>query len=405
MHDWGEQLAAALTVLFAGLGLVGARRQWRADRRAAVAMTSLMVTVTLLLVFYLNFKNGYSQPFGRGLTHEVRERDYFFIVSFSAWGVWVAMGLAAMMEWGQARLAVRVPAPSRRWALVTPLLLVALIPLAGNHLTASRAGETMARDYARDLLRSLDPNAIVVTAGDNDTFPLWYARDVEGVRPDVSILVLSLANTNWYDRQLERAPRGPWLRDYYRGETDTLPDYVMLEHPATGALGPVHVTVDPQRVGRPYLERADLLVLQIIKDQEGGTRRPIYFATSTGNYADKLGLTAYLLSEGLVRHLRPQPVTASASVVPVQGLGFVDIERTKALAFGVYRGGETAARRRPRGWVDLASQNSLLPYAVIYDTLASALATRDPQTAARAATLRDAILANMTGFAARGSGS
>ena len=68
--------------------------------------------------------------------------------------------------------------------------------------------------------------------------------------------------------------------------------------------------------------------------------------------------------------------------------GVDESTRTKALAFGVYRGGETAARRRPRGWVDLASQNSLLPYAVIYDTLASALATRDPQTAARAATLR-----------------
>src|SRR5207302_4493614 len=100
-----------LALLFAGLGFVGARRQWRAERRAAVAMTALMLTLTVALVFYLNFKWGYSQPYSApGLEHEVRERDYFFIASFAAGGIWVGMGLATLMAWIQEALATRVPA-------------------------------------------------------------------------------------------------------------------------------------------------------------------------------------------------------------------------------------------------------------------------------------------------------
>src|SRR5438874_5132852 len=81
-HDWLGGAQRALAVLFATLGLAGARRHWRADRRAALAMTTLVVTLTVALVFYLNFRWGYSQVFpSPRLEHEVRERDYFFIAS------------------------------------------------------------------------------------------------------------------------------------------------------------------------------------------------------------------------------------------------------------------------------------------------------------------------------------
>src|SRR5690348_9812044 len=84
-RDWPRGVQTGLAAAFAVIGLLGARRHWRADRRSALAMTTLMLTLTIALVFYLNFKWGYSQPYrGPGLDHEVRERDYFFIASFVA---------------------------------------------------------------------------------------------------------------------------------------------------------------------------------------------------------------------------------------------------------------------------------------------------------------------------------
>ena len=397
-RDWPDTVQRLLAVYFAGLGLIGARRQWLADRRSALAMSSLMLTLTVALVFYLNFKWGYSQPY-TGLDHEVRERDYFFVASFAGWGVWVGIGLAGVAEAVAARL------PQHGWRFAAPVFSIALIPLLGNRLTASRTGETVARDYARDVLQSVDPYALVITTGDNDTFPLWHAQEVEGLRRDVSVVVLSLANTNWYLAQLQRrppvpfpgapVPTTPWMsRSYLNGPADTLPPYILLDRVVTGTVGPIQVTLDPRALGRPFLGRSDLAVIQIIKDQLG--RRPIYFSSSTANIPDQLGLSPYLVNEGLVRRLLPAPVTASADIRPIEGRGFVNVARLRTLAFDVYSGGEASARPRPRGWVDAPSQNSLFGYALVYDTIAAALRERDPTLATRATALRDAILSNTT---------
>src|SRR2546429_5691599 len=111
-------------------------------------MTALMATLTLLLIFYLNFKYGYSQrsDLPQGL-HEVRERDYFFIASFALWGVWVGMGLATLMEWAAEWLEDREPDPERRWRFATPLLLPAPIPPPGNRLTPPRPRATPPPDF------------------------------------------------------------------------------------------------------------------------------------------------------------------------------------------------------------------------------------------------------------------
>jgi len=403
-RDWSALAQRLLAGLFLLLGIAGARRHWQADRRSALAMTALVLTLTVALVFYLNFKWGFSQPY-TGLEHEVRERDYFFIASFAVWGVWVGIGLAAIAEALVARL------PRAGWRFAAPVFLIALIPLVGNRLTASRAGETVARDYARDLLESVDPYALIITSGDNDTFPLWHAQEAQGIRRDVSVMVMTLANTNWYLTQLQRrppvpyagvpAPTQPWMSRYYLGAPgvgvgggDSLPPYVIVDHAVAGDVGPIRVALDPQVLKRPYLERAELAVLQIIKDQVG--KRPIYFSTSTGNIADQLGLTPYLVGEGLVRRLLPKAVVASDSIRLVEGRGFLDVPRTRKLVFEVYRGGIAAARKRPRGWVDTPSQPSLLGYVFVYDTMAAALRDREPALAMRARELRDAILANTT---------
>ena len=116
--QWGHDLAGERAGDARGavrrLGLLGAWRHWKADRRQAGAMTALMLTLTLLLIFYLNFKYGYSQYLPRQLAREVRERDYFFVCSFALWGIWVGIGLATLMEWVQDGLRDRDPGARRR---------------------------------------------------------------------------------------------------------------------------------------------------------------------------------------------------------------------------------------------------------------------------------------------------
>ena len=416
--QWGRDLAerwqALLGVLFGFLGVLGAWRHWLADRRRAIAMTSLMVTFTLILIFYLNFKYGYSQYLDRpNLLREVRERDYFFIASFALWGVWVGMGLATLMEWIQDALRATIPEEARRWALATPVLVLACVPLYTNHFTASRAHETLARDFASDLLNSVEPYGVLVTAGDNDTFPLWFAQEVEGIRPDITVVNLSLANTDWYVRQMQRRPivtydpaAGPAV---YRGKTwpqptgpllnftpaqiDSLPQYYPLQQRVGLNLGGVLVTLDPQMLGREWIERADIVVLEAIKDNLA--KRPIYFSRTVGIYADQFSLTGYLEGQGFARKLHGQPITPSDSVLPVGQLGYVNVPRSVALLFDVYHI-SGAARPRARGWVDRPSEGILQTYGLMYTALSEAVRRTNPTLASRALIVADSIFKNTT---------
>jgi hypothetical protein len=176
---------------------------WRTSKRNAVMTLVFFFTLVPLLVYYLNFKYGYSMHLDQpDLPREVRERDYFFVASFAAWGLLVAGGIGGLMRFVADSL--RKGDGSAGWLAASPLLALGLIPLVGNHATASRAHETAARDFAVDLLRVRGAYGILITAGDNDTFPLWYAQEVEGVRPDVTLANLSLMNTRWHLRQLRR---------------------------------------------------------------------------------------------------------------------------------------------------------------------------------------------------------
>src|SRR2546425_200421 len=412
-RDFPGSIQAGLAVMFGGLGPLRPVRHWMADRRRAIALTVLVATFTLLLIFYLNFKYGYSWQPEKQLPREVRERDYFFIASFALWGGWVGMGLATLMEGITEALEAREPDGARRWLLATPGLVLALIPLWGNHLTASRKGETLARDFAFDLLQSVEPYGVLVTAGDNDTFPLWYAQEVEHVRQDVTIVNLSLANTDWYVRQLQRRPLATFdstqAPTIYRGRAwpkptgkllsfsdayvrDSLqPVYWLGEQKTYANLGGVTVTLDPQQLGRQYLERADVIVLQAVKDQLD--RRPIYYSRTVGPYADQFGLTGYLEGQGFARKLRPQPLAETDSIKLLPVFGFVNLRRTEALAFGVYHA-DAAAHHRPRGWVDRPSEGILATYGLLYQSLSQALRTPKPEVANRALLLADSVFKN-----------
>jgi hypothetical protein len=402
-RDWGPPVGRFLAVAFGALGLTGAVWHWRKDRIRAAALTVLMVTVTVLLVFYLDFKYGYSLRLEEPL-HEVRERDYFFVASFLLWGIWVGLGFAAILEWGAANFGGGKTGTSK-WVVAAPALLVCFVPLAGNWRSASRADETLPRDVAWDILQSVEPYGILITAGDNDTFPLWYMQEVEGVRRDVLVANLSLMNTQWHIRQLKRrdiipfdtanalplyrgrewpTPTEPALSPSYE-ELDALPPYYQLGSGQTFQRGGISATL-PQ-----ILNRADIVALRLIQDNLG--ERPIYISRTAGSYGEQMGLASYLLGQGMVRKLMPEPVEASDGVVQVNTLGWVDVERTKALLFDVYHA-ESAARERPFGWIDEPSESILTLYAILYGTFAQVLAVQAADSGAIAADSSAVDLAN-----------
>ncbi|MGH7527390.1 MAG: glycosyltransferase family 117 protein [Gemmatimonadales bacterium] len=386
-RDWG-QAAGVVTALFTVLGLSGLWALWKSDRRAGLAGVALLGTLSLGLVYYMNFKYGFSQyPDQPSLPREVRERDYFFVGSFAVFGAFVALGLGAFMQGIVGFLHDRGTAAGR-WAAASPVLALALIPLFGNRVSASRAHETLARDFAYDMLQSVEPYGILITAGDNDTFPLWYAQEVEGIRRDVTLANLSLMNTEWHLRQLRRRDTpafdldqaAPLWQDFpvppkpttpvfnlSLAELDSLPEAMQV--PAEGGL-----TIDSLRIkfGQDVLLRQDLATIFLIRDNMG--KRPIFFSWSDGGYPDQtLGLSPYLVSHGFVRELEPRLVTASDSVKLSPGLGYLNLPRTQKLLRDVYHW-KAATRDRPRGWVDQPSGSILQLYAVIYGGSAQAFA-------------------------------
>jgi hypothetical protein len=239
-----------------------------------------------------------------------------------------------------------VELPTRRsWALTSPILLLAIVPLFANWQPASRAGQTDTADFAIDMLNSVEPYGVLVTVGDNDTFPLWYAQEVLGVRKDVIVANTSLMNTDWYMRQMIRRPsydydaaKGPAA---YRGKTWVKPvgPPIKMTFDEADAQPIGNELTQPQLfVGNPkdhiravikphFLARADWFVLKIIQD---GVRQ-VYLSRTSGNYAAELGLTGYMLTQGLARKLMPDSVRAGKDTLEVQGEGMVDVPRTMEL--------------------------------------------------------------------------
>lgn len=426
--DW-DRFAAIATAVFTVLGLSGLWALWKSDRRAGLAALALLGTLSLGLVYYMNFKYGFSQyPGEESLLREVRERDYFFIGSFAVFGTFVALGLGALMRAIVEFLRDAGTATSR-WAVASLVLALALIPLFGNRVTASRAHETLPRDFAYDILQSVEPYGILITAGDNDTFPLWYAQEVEGIRRDVTLANLSLMNTRWHLRQLKRrqtpqfnvaeaaalwkprpAESGVPLTDSARGRTpalagwpypkepvfslsaaqlDSLPEAMQV--PANGG-----VSFDSLKLafGQDYLMLQDLATIFLIRDNMG--KRPIFFSWSDGGYPDQtLGLSPYLVTQGFVRKLMPRPVVANDSIVLSASLGFLDLPRTEKLLWDVYHW-PAATRDRPRGWVDRPSGSILQLYAVMYGGAAKAFETAGQSAlAARADSVARGVTQNL----------
>jgi hypothetical protein len=371
-----QAMQAILAALFLVLGFFGGWVHYQRDRRSFWYFGPLMATLTLVLIYYLNFKYGHSQSPGLGETvdREVRDRDYFFLWSFSAWSVWAALGLVFVWESIAAMIGTQVVKlgkqtlnlPTKRsWMMASPVLALAFIPLFTNWSAASKRGDTTTRDFAYDLLNSVEPYGILVTVGDNDTFPLWYAQEVEGIRRDVVIANTSLLNTDWYVRQVIRSP----IRDYepdkgpaiYRDrqwprpsnpplrltldEADAIPLAEERRDTVLFTAGKIQAVIQPR-----VFTKADYAVLLMIRDNPD---RPVYFARTSGGYGHELGFGPYLVMQGLGRKLLQEVPTPSRDTLLVPGEGWVDIPTSRALWNDVFMGHKSLIAKG--GWPDRAS--------------------------------------------------
>ncbi|HEY5062335.1 MAG TPA: DUF2723 domain-containing protein [Gemmatimonadaceae bacterium] len=401
-------LQALLAATFLVLGLIGGWVHYQRDRRSLWYFGSLMFTMSLVLIYYLNFKLGASQDPSSQAPHEVRDRDYFFLWSFSAWGVWAALGLvflwesiASMIGTETVKLGretVNVPRTDA-WRLSSPVLLIAIVPLFANWHWASRAGHRDTADFAADLLNSVEPYGVLVTVGDNDTFPLWYAQEVEGIRRDVVVANTSLLNTDWYVRQIIRRPvytydaaKGPaiyrnqqWVKPdsspihMTMADADSVPAYYPLNGPMKFSAGKLQATIDPKNLDHGVLQRADLFVLRMIQD--GWPKRPVYFARTSGSYARSLGLGDDVLTQGLASKLfEPPPQTAAKDTLYIPGDGWLDLPRSDALWRTVFKGPQSILNTGD--WIDRPSVGIPYLYVATGMELAEAFKTRGNDAAA-----------------------
>ena len=212
--SWFGGFRPIVTLVFIFFGVFGAVQHFKRDRKSFWYVFVLFLTLSAGLTFYLNFRYGYSVPLNVPMgAREVRERDYFFIVSFSLWGVWAGIGLAALWQWIGERMndARGLARTARPPAAAAAIMVFALVPFLLNFSWANRNYDYTARDWAYNLLQSVEPYGVLFTNGDNDTFPLWYAQEVEGIRRDVTVIVMSYLNTPWYVKQLRdiTRPCGP----------------------------------------------------------------------------------------------------------------------------------------------------------------------------------------------------
>ena len=154
------------------------------------------------VVFFLFFMTGIAIVLYLNQTpNQPRERDYAFAGSFYAFAIWIGMGVAGL--WRLLSDKVKTDKERMICAIVAAVagLLVPIQMVSQTWDDHDRSGRTAARDFAINYLESLEPNAVVFCNGDNDTFPLWYVQEVEGIRPDVRVINLSYLTSDWYANQ------------------------------------------------------------------------------------------------------------------------------------------------------------------------------------------------------------
>jgi hypothetical protein len=200
------------------LGLIGLFFHYSRRKDDFSVVMLLFFFTGIAIVIYLN---QYPQ--------QPRERDYAYVGSFYAFAIWIGLGVLAIYDF----LSKKIPAPVSGFiAIAITIFLVPGILASENWDDHDRSNRYIARDFASNYLNSCAPNAVLFTNGDNDTFPLWYAQEVEGIRTDVRVICLPYLSTDWYIDQMkakayesEPIPFSMTHDEYMQGKRDLVPVY------------------------------------------------------------------------------------------------------------------------------------------------------------------------------------
>jgi len=316
-------------------GCIGCFYHFRKDRKMWFVFLAFFAIMGIVLDVYFNMQE--PQP---------RERDYFYVGSFFVFSIWIGMGVLGLVEFLHKAIKNRL---AQAYTAGGVLLLAALfIPgnmLRTNYKDADRTGDYVAWDYSYNLLQTCEPDAILFTNGDNDTFPLWYLQDVEGIRRDVRIVCLSLANTPWYVTQLKNdTPFGAMkvpiaMSDDQIGRIEAIhwePRQMNLPVPQSvvnqfayledaAKLSPADDTsvtrsgvirfILPNTIAIrsvKALRAQDIVTWNIIATNKW--QRPIYFAETCAPDS-KIGLERYFRTDGLAARLVPFQAANNSGII------------------------------------------------------------------------------------------
>ncbi|OQB79829.1 MAG: hypothetical protein BWX87_01827 [Bacteroidetes bacterium ADurb.Bin123] len=267
-----------LPLILGILGIFYLYNKGREGKRVLWLVFLLFFLTGLAIVVYLN-----QYPI------QPRERDYAFAGSFYAYAIWIGLGVLALVE------ALKKVLPDKVNGIVVTAVCLALVPgimLAENYDDHDRSGRYTARDLGANYLKTCAEQAVIFTNGDNDTFPLWYNQEVEGVRTDVRVCNLSYLQTDWYITQMKKQAY----------ESKPLPFSLKEEQYTQGTRDIVYLLDDP-RIKRESIDLVE--AVRFVNDDNPATK-----LTQAGNaaYFPKKKLTFKVDREAVIRNkvVRPE---------------------------------------------------------------------------------------------------
>ena len=315
----GKKNLPLLFIIPGLFGFLGLFAFYRKDKALGMFTASLFLITSVGLVFYMNFSDG-----TQGLRLEVRDRDYFWTPGFMYFSTLITLGffyfLSEIKNKKVLKTITKAQADIISYALVAIIVLAPFATLAANWKTHNRHNNFFPYDYAYNLLNSCEEGGVLFTNGDNDTFPLWYLQEAEGVRTDVIVANLSLLNTPWYIKQLVNKGLPT---SYSKQDVKDIRPARGFDTDVRVPLQNAKIDVQILKKEHSYLKVQDLMVLNIVDANKW--KRPIYFAITVGQ-SNYMGLYEYMKMEGMVYKVTDKRVTKK-----------VNRERTIHLLNNVYQ--------------------------------------------------------------------